>query len=407
MKNKIPDKASVLVTNGWVRTAYNIVESLGRRGIAVHVVDNSKHAMSRYSRWTRSFHLVPNFYKEPKGYVQALADIIRYLDIKVLMPVLEDIITLAEHEDVLPKEVKFVHASLDSLKIANDKFEIIKSCQQVGAPCAETWAPSSFEEVTGLAEKIDYPVVCKTRRSNSGKGVFIVYNKDDLLKKYNELIYKFSLSPEKYPIIQEYLGTHVIGVCMIYDRGRLLAATAEAYLRCKEMNRFGTSVFRVSIQAPAAVKQCRSVADSLGWNGVIQFDLIFDAKTKQYKIIEANPRFWGGLILSIYSGVDYPYMLYKLALNESVFIDENLVKTGVSAHWVLGEIISLINLIKSKSPLGQKLDYLTHILKSSYKGGSDDFRLADPVPFLMELYDYFLKFLHSGSLNPVEDEMIF
>ena len=65
------ERAPVLVTNGWVRTAYNVVESLGRRGIPVHVVDRSPRAMCRFSRWTRSFHRVPNFFEEPEAYARA------------------------------------------------------------------------------------------------------------------------------------------------------------------------------------------------------------------------------------------------------------------------------------------------------------------------------------------------
>ena len=32
------------------------------------------------------------------------------------------------------------------------------------------------------------------------------------------------------------------------------------------------------------------------------------------KLIEVNPRFWGSLALAIYAGIDFPYLLYKLAM---------------------------------------------------------------------------------------------
>jgi hypothetical protein len=35
-------------------------------------------------------------------------------------------------------------------------------------------------------------------------------------------------------------------------------------------------------------------------------------------LIEVNPRFWGGLTQSVASGWDYPYMLYRLAIDGTV-----------------------------------------------------------------------------------------
>lgn len=404
--HKMTEKAPVLITNGWVRTSYNIVESLGRKGIPVHVVDSSKYAMCRFSKWTKSFHLVPDFYREPKSYVQNIAIIIKRLGIKVVIPVLEDIINLAEYEYLLPRDIKFIHPELSSLKLANDKWEVISLCKSLGIPAAESYAPSSFDDVNIIAEKVEYPVVIKTRKSNSGKGVFIVRDRNSLVEQFFDVVCRFSLRPEKYPIIQEYLGNEIIGVCMLYYKGMFIAATAEAYLRCKETNRFGTSVYRISIQVPEVIDQCRVVADYLSWNGVIQFDLIADKKTGRYKIIEINPRFWGGLNLSIASGVDFPYLLYELAVSGKTSFINKVNKVGTAAHWVLGELLGILNLIKSNNSFTYKLSYLAEILSTSYKGTLDDLRFSDPLPFIMEAFDYLRKYIKTGSTNPIEEQMM-
>ena len=39
-----------------------------------------------------------------------------------------------------------------------------------------------------------------------------------------------------------------------------------------------------------------------------------DSRDGVPKIMEVNPRFWGSLQLSILSGVDFPYLLYKALL---------------------------------------------------------------------------------------------
>ena len=38
-----------------------------------------------------------------------------------------------------------------------------------------------------------------------------------------------------------------------------------------------------------------------------------DYSDNEFKIMEINPRFWGSLDLAIASGVDFPYLLYKMA----------------------------------------------------------------------------------------------
>jgi biotin carboxylase len=399
-------KAPVLVTNGWVRTAYDVVESLGRRGIPVHVVDRSPYAMCRYSRWTRSFHRVPNYLTEPMAYAGAVAEVARKVGAAVLIPVLEDVITLAAHQDLLPAGIGFAHSAVDKLRLANDKWEVTKLCGAVGAPCAESFVPGSLEELEMRAGGLAYPAVIKTRLGNGGKGVVFVGDKQGLIAEYLRVIERFSIARESWPMVQEYLGTDVLGVCMIYDKGRLVASSAETYLRCKEGNRFSTSVFRMSMHDARSVADCKKVADSLGWHGVIHFDLIRDPKTGIGKITEINPRFWGGLIVSVAAGVDFPYMLYELALTGKISDAPETYRDGVYGRWVLGELIGILNLAKRKAPAATKLREIAEIGRSLFKGTTDDLRLSDPLPFIMEMYDYFRRYRTSGSSNPAEEGMV-
>jgi hypothetical protein len=57
-RNKFPP---AFVTYGWCRTAYTVVQSLGQKGIDVHVGDASPLAMSRFSRYCKSFTKLPVF----------------------------------------------------------------------------------------------------------------------------------------------------------------------------------------------------------------------------------------------------------------------------------------------------------------------------------------------------------
>jgi predicted ATP-grasp superfamily ATP-dependent carboligase len=399
-------KVPVLVTDGWVRTSYDVIESLGRRGIPVHVVDRSKFAMCRYSRFTKSFHVVPNYYTEPEAYVLAVADVARKVGARVLIPGHEDIVTLAANLDALPPGIGFAHPGHGKLRTANNKWEVTKICNKLGVPCAESFIPESFEDLNAHAARLEYPAVIKTRMGNAGKGVAIVADKQELIARYSDIITKFSIPRDNWPMVQEYLGTDICGVCMIYEKGRLVASSAETYLRSKEANKFSTTTWRVSTYDPVSVENCRKVADLLEWHGVIHFDMIRDPKTGVGKITEINPRLWGTIMIAIAAGVDFPYMLYELALTGKISDPPQGYRDGVYSRWVLGELIGVLNLAKRKAPSSVKLRELREIVRAPFKGTTDDLRLSDPLPFLMEMFDYFRRYRETRSSNPAEEGMV-
>ena len=59
----------------------------------------------------------------------------------------------------------------------------------------------------------------------------------------------------------------------------------------------------------------KEVIESLNWSGVVHFDLRYNEKDNQVRVIEMNPRFWGSIVGSFYAGVNFPYLAVLLGLN--------------------------------------------------------------------------------------------
>ena len=78
--------------------------------------------------------------------------------------------------------------------------------------------------------------------------------------------------------------------------------------------------------------------DILQWHGVAMVEFKKDSRTGEYVLMEINPKFWGSLDLSIASGVDFPYLACRMALDgdiEPVFS----YRVGTKFRWLFpGEV---------------------------------------------------------------------
>src|SRR5690606_19187941 len=80
----------------------------------------------------------------------------------------------------------------------------------------------------------------------------------------------------------------------------------------------GTGVLRETVSQPAMEQTGASLLSSLKWHGVAEVDFRWDGQSPTPQLIEVNPRFWGGLPQSVASGLDYPWLLYRVAIGGTV-----------------------------------------------------------------------------------------
>ena len=117
-------------------------------------------------------------------------------------------------------------------------------------------------------------------------------------------------------------------------------------------------------------------------------------------MIEVNPRFWGSLALPIQAGVDFPYLLYKMAMDGDIepVLD---YREGIVMRWLVGDVLASLGYIKAKKSLKPVIDFF------SFKGEKfDDLYMDDLMPFFTECTYYFSKFARTLSMNPTEDALL-
>ncbi len=393
---------SAFLTYGWCRVSFVIVHSLASRGVAVHVGDASRLAMCRYSRYQASFSRYRNPYRDPRGFVEDVANAMARTGAKVLIPGHEDVLAIAQLRDLFPSDILIPISPREAIAQTINKWHTVSLARAAGVPVPETIKPETREELIESASRFKYPAIVKTQIGNSGKGVFVVRSPQECIERFDWLVKTYDLGVSHWPILQGFAPGIGYGVCLLYNRGEFRAAFCEQYIRCKD-GQFGTSVFRESVWVPELEAHARALMDSLKWHGVAHLDFQYDEATGQVSLIEINPRFWGALDLAVRAGVDFPWLLYKMAIDGDVE-PVTSYKIGVTSRWIVGEMLHLFNLVR-RGRVGQTVKTIAEVL-GTRSDGYDDFRLTDPAPLLFEMLYYGSGFLASGSTNPIEEGMI-
>jgi predicted ATP-grasp superfamily ATP-dependent carboligase len=179
-------------------------------------------------------------------------------------------------------------------------------------------------------------VLVKPRHSSGGRGILRVERPADLPAAYARV---HARHPR--PIVQECLppGGAALGVAVLMNFHSQPRASF-AYRRLREYPvAGGPSTLRESVDLPGLRRLAERLLGLLGWVGVAMVEFKTDPRDGQPKLLEVNPRFWGSLHHAILCGVDFPYLLCRLALDGDVPAVE-AYRTGVQSRSLLhGELL--------------------------------------------------------------------
>ena len=112
---------SVIVTNAKNRIAYNIVKSLGSKGIRVLTSDFVPLSMSFYSKYSEGYFIYPSPFSHPEKFIENLIGNIKRTNAEVLIPTFEETFLISKFKNELSKHVKMVLPSYDKILIAHNK----------------------------------------------------------------------------------------------------------------------------------------------------------------------------------------------------------------------------------------------------------------------------------------------
>ena len=312
-------KAVLTFARGWNCLA--AARSLGRRGIEIIAGDEYRFSPTSFSKYTKASFLYPNPDDNRAGFLDTLERIVRKYKLDgeeyVLMPFHKETYLIAANRARFEPLIKFAIPTTEQINQVDDKGTLARLCQARTLPIPETAVADSTDEFVAAAANFPYPAFVKVRRSAAAVGVKQVRDAKQAVAVAAEFAQRYSIPENDYPLLQQAVPGSDYCTTFLFDHGQVRASMTYHNLRTYPV-KSGTGVLRETVAAPAMERTGAALLGSLGWNGVAEVDFRWDGQTAEPVLIEVNPRFWGGLTQSVASGWDYPYLLYRLAIDGTV-----------------------------------------------------------------------------------------
>lgn len=383
---------SALVTPGDLRSALAVTRSLGRQGVTVTVADERLRSLAGASRYCRASIRVPSPARDGQAFVRAIRQEVERGQHRVVFPtddVAMSLISEARAQLEGPAVLPFPGPEI--VQIAHDKGALMALAEDKGIPVPRTVVIREPADLDRALRSVGFPAVVKARVSRhlvdgqwrSGAGTHYVHSAAELAaacRAVNETV--------PFPIVQEYVPGEGRGVFALMNRGRLRAAFAHRRIREKPPSG-GVSVLSESVALdPKLLEESERILEALKWHGVAMVEFKRDARDGVSKLLEINGRFWGSLQLAVDAGVDFPYLLYRQAIDgdvDPVFT----YRVGVRLRWWLGDVDWLLLRLRARGAEARRFRAVREFLSpAGPRARAEILRGDDPMPATVELARY-------------------
>jgi len=313
----------VLLTDGNFKHTLAAVRSLGKRGIEVTVLSHLPISISFYSKYCQH-HLIAPAPEKDLRFADFLLEYVKKNQFDVLLPIsFAAVMQVSRIRHELEKFVKIPLADAPSLGIAGSKERTIQYAEKIGVRTPKTWYPKTESDADAIAQEVSYPAVIK----GSEESGFVRYANSP-----EELSEKFRMIARYSPVIQEYITGEGYGFFALYNHGNARAMFMHKRIREYPVTG-GPSAVAESIYDPELRDAGLKLLDALHWHGVAMVEFKKDKNTGKFVLMEINPKLWGSLGLAIASGVDFPYLTCRMAIDGD--IDPVCTyQTGVKFRWL-------------------------------------------------------------------------
>lgn len=275
------------------------VQALRRLGLRGNVVTSDMNILSPGLYFSDRHYLVP-LTTDPQ-YLPIIQSICFKERIHLLIPTIDDELPLfGTHADsFLKMGVRVVVSGAATGTICNDKLRTVQYLGARGIDVPQTWLPAELD-----FRNLHYPLFLKPRQGRGSVGAHAIYNEREL---------RFFLEYVPDPVVQEYLPGREFTIDVLTDfTGRVISAVPRERL----VVRAGVIDRGQTWNNPAMIDVGVRVAEALKIRGPANIQLKWHED--RGTVFEVNPRFSGGISLTIAAGADFPAWLIEMRLGRRI-----------------------------------------------------------------------------------------
>ncbi|MBS5842940.1 MAG: ATP-grasp domain-containing protein [Clostridiales bacterium] len=370
MRSKI--KKIVIVTDAKWRKSLSAIRALGKGENYIIAMGNSVFDMGLWSVYVKERIIMPNIRKRTE-YEKKLLQLLKKCYTKsgakpILLPMEDETIKLIIDNVNILDNCECLLPSSTSFSIANNKRLTMIHADEIGIEIPYTKKFNTVNSlITFLKNATHNEWVVKPEESKGSLGLQYVSRDINLHKiekdwaQYGKLIVQERIPQEGDSVCVGLIYTekHEIRSVFVYKRLRSFPVHG------------GPSTCRISITDSELVSKSCQLMSSLNWTGVAMVEWKKDIRDNSYKLIEINPRFWGGLELAIKCGVNFPQQYVNLLYGNITQLENHAYPIGIISRWILpGDILWFLSQKKKKTT--DYTDFFRHILRDSDEWNKDD-----------------------------------
>ncbi len=309
-------KLDVLLTDGHYKHTYGILRALVEKGLSVGILFHTKFSLSYYSRLvTRRFSVNRRIFDNELIYKKEILRILRRNDISTLLPVGNISSNMvSKYKSLFEKYTRVPVVDYDVMRVAQYKNETFRFAERCGIPIPKTLFTRDRGDLEISESKIRFPCVIK-KVNPFETGVFYCNDANEFKTVAGKIGNNLPAGYE-FPIIQEYIDGKGVGFYALYDCGKCIA-----YFMHERIHEYpitgGASTLAKSVYDIQLKKMGTKLLTRLKWHGAAMVEFKKDAEGN-VKLMEINPKFWGSLELSHKAGINFPYLLYLLAMGKEI-----------------------------------------------------------------------------------------
>jgi carbamoyl-phosphate synthase large subunit len=283
--------------------------ALGSLGVPGRVVVTDVNPLSP------AVHVADQAYRVPLAddpdYLPELLKICEAERIRLAIPTIDDELELfgASRQTFADLGALAACSSQETAALCNDKYATWRRLAAAGVPAARTFLPGE------LPPKPKFPLFIKPRVGRGGVGAHRIRNQRDL---------EFFLDYVDHPVIQEYLDSPEYTIDVLCDAG---GRTISIVPRERVIIRAGVIDRGRTVKTAALIELAEQACAAISFFGPINIQCRL--RDGWPSIFEINPRFSGGIPLTIASGANFPKMLIKLAMGATLVPQVGEFREGV------------------------------------------------------------------------------